>query len=162
MRLEKCYFCSSTVWPGHGIAFVRNDCKVFRFCRAKCHKAFKRKRNPRKVRWTKAFRKAAGKELAVDATFDFEKKRDVPVRYSNESIKQTVAAMKRITEIQEKRQKQFVRNRLKTSKKLEEEADLKEVQTNINLIKPKPALKKSAGQKISQIMKDVEQMETDN
>ena len=162
MRLEKCYFCSSTVWPGHGIAFVRNDCKVFRFCRAKCHKAFKRKRNPRKVRWTKAFRKAAGKELAVDSTFDFEKKRDVPVRYSNEGIKQTVAAMKRITEIQEKRQKHFIRNRLKASKKLEEEADLKEVQTNINLIKPKPALKKAAGEKISQVMKDVEQMETDN
>ena len=28
--------------------------------------------------------------------------------------------------------------RLKASKKLKEEADLKEVQTNINLIKPKP------------------------
>lgn len=80
--------------------------------------------------------------------------------------------MKRITEIQEKRQKHFIKNRyicqsvrttkltytdvlpvctvteilksilfyirLKASKKIAEEADRKEVQTNINLIKPKP------------------------
>jgi large subunit ribosomal protein L24e len=45
------------------------------FYRGKCHKAFKKKKNPRKAKWTKAFRKSAGKELAVDPSFEFEKKR---------------------------------------------------------------------------------------
>ena len=41
------------------------------------------------MRWTKAFRKAAGKELGVDPSFEFEKRRHVPVKYNRELWQQT-------------------------------------------------------------------------
>ncbi|CAG0880788.1 unnamed protein product [Darwinula stevensoni] len=133
--MDACYFCSSHIYPGHGIQFVRNDCKIFKFCRSKCHKNFKRKRNPRKAKWTKAFRKGSGKELAVDPAFEFEKRRNVPVKYDRELWKQTVEAMKTIEQIKQRRQNLHHRNRLKKGKELEKEQNRKEVERNIALIK---------------------------
>ena len=69
------------------------------------------KRNPRKLKWTKAFRKAAGKEMAVDTTYEFEKRRNVPVRYDRNLVATTLLAMKRVKEIRERRERQFYLNR---------------------------------------------------
>ena len=85
------------------------------------------KRNPRKVRWTKSFRKAAGKEMAIvrlfahtmnqrtdmkqDSTLEFENRRNVPVKYDRELMQATVAAVKRVGEIKSKREKAFWKDR---------------------------------------------------
>ncbi|XP_078494880.1 putative ribosome biogenesis protein RLP24 [Ciona intestinalis] len=135
MRIETCSFCSSPVYPGHGTCFVRNDCKIFQFCRSKCHKAFKKKRNPRKVKWTKAYRRTRGKDLTNDASLEFEKKRNCPIKYDRQVWEKTVKAIQRIDEIKTKRHNQFIMNRLKVGKKVEKEADIREVKKNINLIK---------------------------
>merc|ERR1712192_274841 len=134
-RIEKCYFCSSSCYPGKGTTFVRNDCKVFHFCRSKCHKAFKRKKNPRKAKWTKAFRKSAGKELAVDPSFEFEKRRNIPVKYDRELWANTVTAMQRVEEIKNKRQAHHIFQRMKLAKKIQKAKDIKEVERDLALIK---------------------------
>ncbi|KAI8916048.1 ribosomal protein L24e-domain-containing protein [Gorgonomyces haynaldii] len=134
MRLEKCYFCSSTCYPGHGVMFVRNDSKVFRFCRSKCHKNFKMKRNPRKVKWTKAFRRAAGKEMTVDATLEFEKRRNIPVRYDRDLMQTTLKAMKRVQEIKARRERVFTKQRLAGKKERELAENIKALQQNIELV----------------------------
>ena len=63
--------------------------QIFKFCRSKCHKNFKKKKNPRKAKWTKAFRKGAGKELAIDPSYEFEKRRNIPVKYDRELWQKT-------------------------------------------------------------------------
>lgn len=135
MRIYSCHFCSSPVYPGHGIMFVRNDAKEFRFCRSKCHKAFKQRRNPRKLKWTKTFRKAAGKELAVDSTLTFSARRNVPVRYNRDLVATTLKAMARVEEIRQKRERAFYKNRMKGNKERQIALDKKLVESNPELLK---------------------------
>ena len=151
MRIDTCYCCSGPCYPGHGITFVRNDAKVrahgpslpcthaalnatalcvqvFRFCRSKCHNTFKNKYNPRKLKWTKAFRRAAGKEMAVDSTFDFERLRNRPVKYDRELMKKTVRTMERVQAIKEKREERFWAKRMAPNKEVQKARDLAEVE----------------------------------
>jgi len=136
MRIEKCYFCSSPCYPGHGMVFVRNDSKQFRFCRAKCHRNFNKKRNPRKVAWTKAYRKTRGKEMAVDRTFEFEKRRNRPVKYDRDLMGKTIVAIQRVEEIKNKREERFFADRMKDAKAEKKKQARVEIEKSIDLLAP--------------------------
>jgi len=117
------------------MVFVRNDAKIFRFCRSKCRAAFKKKKNPRKTKWTKAFRKSAGKELAVDPSYEFEKRRHEPVKYDRDLWQKTVEAMKKVEQIRNRRQAAFINTRLDHAKEVQRRSDAYEVTKNIGLVR---------------------------
>ncbi|KAK5135420.1 ATPase-activating ribosome biosynthesis protein [Meristemomyces frigidus] len=136
MRIETCYFCSQPCYPSKGITFVRNDAKLFRFCRSKCHKNFKMKRNPRKLAWTKSFRRAHGKEMTVDSTLAFAQRRNIPVRYNRDLVATTLSAMQRVSEVRARRERQFYKNRMRGNRAKQLEADRKLVAENQHLLPP--------------------------
>lgn len=134
MRIETCYFCSQPCYPSKGITFVRNDARAFRFCRSKCHKNFKMKRNPRKLKWTKAFRKTAGKEMVVDSTLSFAARRNIPVRYNRDLVVKTLNAMSRVSEIRQKRERVFYKKRMAGNRERQKALNRKLVAENEHLL----------------------------
>ncbi|KAG6435303.1 hypothetical protein SASPL_100173 [Salvia splendens] len=140
MRLEKCWFCSSTVYPGHGIQYVRNDAKIFRFCRSKCHKNFKMKRNPRKVKWTKAYRRLHRKDMTQDSTFEFERKRNRPERYDRNVTENTLKAIKKIDKVRVDREARHIAKRLKPKKAQLQREAARELEQSISMVKAPGAL----------------------
>jgi len=115
---------------------VRNDAKQFRFCRSKCHRNFNKKRNPRKVAWTKAYRRTRGKEMAIDSTFEFEKRRNRPVRYDRNLMGKTIEAMQKVQAIKEVREQRFFENRMKDAKVEKKQQARVEIEKSIELLAP--------------------------
>ncbi|KAJ7981121.1 putative 60S ribosomal protein L24 [Quillaja saponaria] len=153
MRLEKCWFCSSTIYPGHGIQFVRNDAKIFRFCRSKCHKNFKMKRNPRKVKWTKAYRRSHGKDMTQDSTFEFERKRNRPERYDRNVAEKVLKAIPKIDKVRVDREATHHKNRMKGKKSKEQKEAAKELEQGIVLVKAPAALQQDPSLTLPQKIK---------
>lgn len=77
----------------------------------------------------------SGKELAVDPTFEFEKRRNIPVKYDRELWAKTIEVMKRVTEIKTKRQSHYIFQRMKRAEKINKSKDIKEVERDLALIK---------------------------
>lgn len=94
------------------------------------------KRNPRKLAWTKAFRRAHGKEMTVDSTLTFAQRRNVPVRYNRDLVATTLKAMSRVSEIRARRERAFYKARMRGNKQRQREEDRKLVEENQHLLPP--------------------------
>ncbi|KAJ9638686.1 uncharacterized protein PV06_09806 [Exophiala oligosperma] len=166
MRIETCHLCSRPVYPSKGITFVRNDAKVFRFCRSKCHKNFKMKRQPRKLKWTKTSRALRGKEMIVDQNLllsQFAKRRNAPVKYDRNLVAATMKAMERIEAIRARRERVYTRRRLsgKAQREARRRQDLKVVAEGEHLIRKELADLEAARAETDPMVEEVKaQMET--
>ncbi|ELA40979.1 uncharacterized protein VICG_02009 [Vittaforma corneae ATCC 50505] len=134
MRIHKCWFCSANIYPGHGTTFVRSDCTVFRFCRPKCFKLFKKRLNPRKIKWTKISRKLANKELINDPIMQFERRVDVPAVYNREVLLQTIDAIPKIAKVKQRRENLFIANRILSRQEESKARDLKFIEKHKHLL----------------------------
>lgn len=94
------------------------------------------KRNPRKLRWTKAFRAASGKELVVDSSFAFERRRNRVEKYDREVMANTLRAMPTIEKIKGSRRKDFYKARMVVRVKEVRKDALRELAKGTDLIQP--------------------------
>lgn len=106
------------------------------------------KRNPRKLKWTKAYRKNAGKEMVVDSTLLFAARRNVPVRYNRELIQKTLKAMERIGEIRSRRERVFYKKRMAGKRERELASARKLVAENEHLL---PRLRGSEKKRLAEL-----------
>ena len=108
------------------------------------------KRNPRKLAWTKSFRSAHGKEMTVDSTLTFAARRNVPVRYNRELVATTLKAMKRVSEIRQRRERAFYKKRMEGNKERIKAEDRKLVAENSHLL-PKERVEEDVGEEIMDV-----------
>ncbi|KAF5572189.1 50S ribosomal L2 protein4e [Fusarium pseudocircinatum] len=122
---------------------------------------FKMKRNPRKLKWTKAFRKAAGKEMTVDSTLQFAARRNVPVRYDRDLMAKTLKAMERVSEIRQRRERVFYKKRMAGKRERELALARKLVAENEHLLPRMRGSEKKRLRDLGMTQEEIEEMEPD-
>jgi large subunit ribosomal protein L24e len=77
-----------------------------------------------------------GKEMAVDKTFEFEKRRNRPVKYDRNLMGKTILAMKRVETIKQAREQRFFENRMQDAKAEKKKQARVEIEKSIELLAP--------------------------
>lgn len=113
------------------------------------------------MKWTKAYRKTVGKELTVDPSFEFEKRRNTPVKYNRELWNKSIEAIKKVETIRQRRQNLHIMQRLRKGRELERERDVKEVQRDLSLIRS-PAAGLKERKKLEEAAEQEEKMQESN
>ena len=110
--------------------------------------------------------------MNIDSTLEFEKRRNIPVRYNRDLMAVTLRAMKRIQEIKAKRERVFYKKRyflspfpieanwfrIASSAKSREQETLNIVGRNINLVSA-PSVRESVMETIQQRTQEDREME---
>ena len=110
------------------------------------------------MKWTKAFRKAAGKEMTVDTTLAFGARRNVPVRYDRDLVAKTLKAMERVNEIRARRERVFFKRRMAGKRERELAAARRLVAENEHLL---PRLRGSEKKRLAEMGADEEEVEAE-
>lgn len=76
--------------------------------------------------------------MVVDSTLQFAAKRNVPVRYNRDLVASTLKAMKRVTEIRERRERRNYKERMKGNKERQRAANRKLVAEQSHLLPIEP------------------------
>jgi len=74
--------------------------------------------------------------MAVDSTFEFEKRRNRPVKYDRDLMTKTILAIQRVQEIQTAREERFHAVRMKDAQKEKKKQARVEIEKSIELLAP--------------------------
>lgn len=96
--------------------------------------------------------------MAVDPTFEFEKRRNTPSKYNRELWAKTIDAMKKVENIRQKRVNTHIMQRLRKGREIEKERDIKEVQRDLSLVRS-PAAGLKERKKLEEDQEEDERME---
>jgi len=84
----------------------------------------------------------------VDSTFEFEKRRNRPVKYDRDLMGKTIAAMQRVSEIKERREARFFANRMKDAKIIQKKEARVEIEKSIEILAPAVAQREAKMQEV--------------
>ena len=74
--------------------------------------------------------------MAVDSTFEFEKRRNRPVKYDRDLMGKTIVAMQKVQSIKETREQRFFSDRMKDAKAEKKQQARVELEKSIELLAP--------------------------